>query len=308
MGELTAISWTDHTFNPWIGCQRVSPACNNCYAETLNKRWGQGNWGKDAPRRVTADANWRKPLKWNRDAEAAGVPAFVFCASMADVFEDRPDLDQPRDRLWKLIDETPWLTWLLLTKRPENIARMVPVEWMTSGFPSNVWAGTTVEDQRRAEERLPHLARIPAPVRFLSCEPLLGYVDLLHHVEDIEWIICGGESGAGFRPLDLHNARMLRQQCIGWDVPFWFKQVGGIHPTSGGDLLDGELWHQRPPGAALRGGGATPEHRCYGCGEVITKDENGHWSADDGAGGWFYLCAAMNDQDEHAPARPEVTP
>ena len=235
---------------------------HNCYAEALDHRWGGGHWGKNAPRRVTSDSNWRKPLAWNRKAEADGVRRRVFCASMADVFEDREDLDDARALLWELIAETPALDWLLLTKRPENILDFVPDEWWQCGWcggsddpdedqrpcdvgphgpvwPANVWVGTTVEDQQRADERIPWLARVPAPVRFLSCEPLLDEVDLINHVESVGWVICGGESGPGHRPLDLDHARSLRQQCRLWDVPFFFKQVGGATPKAGGDLLDG---------------------------------------------------------------------
>lgn len=252
MAENSKISWTDHTFNPWWGCTRVSPGCQHCYAETFAKRTGHDVWGKGGERRFFGDKHWAEPLKWDRAAGEAGRPALVFCASMADVFEDRRDLDAERDRLWTLIRKTPHLIWLLLTKRPENVLEFVPCGWwdLDEGeWPTNAWIGTTVEDQQRADERIPHLAHIPAPVRFLSCEPLLGYVDLINHVENVDWVIAGGESGPGHRPLDLDNARRLRQQCTAWDVPFFFKQVGGQHPTSGGDLLDGVQHHAWPEAA-----------------------------------------------------------
>ena len=250
MGQDTAIAWTDHTFNPWWGCERVSPGCQHCYAETFAKRTGNAVWGKNADRRFFGDRHWNEPRKWDRAAAEAGRPALVFCASMADVFEDRDELDEHRERLFDLIAETPNLIWLLLTKRPQNVTAMVePSGWVGDPYrswPRNVWIGTTVEDQQRADERLPHLARIPAPVRFLSCEPLLGPVDLLHHVESVDWVIVGGESGPGHRPLDLDHARSLRQQCLLWDVPFFFKQVGGRTPTAGGDVLDGETHKNWP--------------------------------------------------------------
>lgn len=289
MGEFTAISWSDATFNPWIGCTRVSPACQHCYAETADKRRlinGETHWGKDAPRHVTSDVYWRQPLKWNRAAAAQGRNMLVFCASQADVFEDRPDLLEPRRRLWELIEATPNLTWQLLTKRPENILSMVPLRWLLldMAWPSNVWVGTTVEDQERADLRIPQLVDVPASVRFLSCEPLLGPVDLsrwLHlewmdslrlpeeprsfRTEDgdggwgremfayladqqpaVQWVIVGGESGAHHRSLDLGHARDVVEQCAAADVPCWFKQVGGQRPTSGGDLLDGREIHQFP--------------------------------------------------------------
>lgn len=183
MGEMTAIAWTDHTFNPWWGCQRVSPGCEHCYAESFAKRTGHDVWGKTAERRMFGDKHWAEPLKWNAAAAAAGTPAKVFCASMADVFEDRPDLIEPRVRLFDLIDATPHLIWQLLTKRPENVPALAePAGWTGEPnpcWPSNVWIGATVEDQQRADERIPHLLRLPAPMRFLSCEPLLGPVQLL---------------------------------------------------------------------------------------------------------------------------------
>jgi protein gp37 len=127
MSDVTAIEWTDHTFNPWWGCSRVSPACRFCYADRDAQRYGHQVWRRHGPRRMLSEANWQRPLRWNRDAERAGIPAKVFCASMADVFEDHPDVAAPRERLWGVIETTPWLIWQLLSKRPENIARMVPV-------------------------------------------------------------------------------------------------------------------------------------------------------------------------------------
>lgn len=244
MGEATAIGWTDHTFNPWWGCERVSPGCQHCYAETFAKRTGNLVWGKYADRRRFGDKHWAEPLKWNRQAEGEGRRHLVFCASMADVFEDRDDHLEDRERLFDTITVTPHLTWQLLTKRPENVLRLVegwiidparPDDW-----PANVWIGTTVEDQQRADERIPHLMQIPAKVLFLSCEPLLGPVDVSQWRVGIDWVIVGGESGPGHRPLDLDNARWLRQQCDENDIPLFFKQIGGQFPYSGGDLLDGE--------------------------------------------------------------------
>lgn len=273
MGAETAISWTDHTFNPWWGCERVSPGCQNCYAEAFAKRTGHPVWGKTADRRFFGDKHWAEPRRWNNLAEEAGKPALVFCSSMADVFEDRLELDSSRADLWSLIEATPWLIWQLLTKRPENVLDMVPAGWH-GAWPRNVWVGTTAEDQARADERIPHLVRIPAPVRFLSVEPMLGPVDLgrcVHpasHVTDgpwhddcavcgarrrtgrvgtVDWVICGGESGPRHRPFDLDWARSLRDQCASGGVPFFFKQVGGLRPTSGGHLLDGETLHAFPP-------------------------------------------------------------
>lgn len=219
MGENSKIEWTDHTFNAWWGCSHVHPGCANCYAEAWAKRFGV-KWGPRGIRRVATEATWKEPLKWNRAAAKAGVRAKVFCASMADVFEDwsGPMLDTKgntvhrgeawgldeltaipgvrigksvasmsdvRRRLFNLIDSTPWLDWLLLTKRPENIRRMWPVQ--THGFRPNVgndrlnvWLGTSISDQASADKQIPELlkCRDLSPVLFLSAEPLLGQVDL----------------------------------------------------------------------------------------------------------------------------------
>jgi protein gp37 len=191
MGDETKIQWTDHTFNPWIGCQRVSPGCEHCYAEARDNRFDGGmHWGPKGTRRVTSPGNWAKPRAWNREALAEGRRARVFCASLADVFEDRPELVEPRARLFALIEETPALDWQLLTKRPENMVRLAPAAW-AGGWPATVWAGTTCEDQRRADERIPHLLRVPAAVRFLSCEPLVGAVDLGAWIGDYDCHACG---------------------------------------------------------------------------------------------------------------------
>lgn len=277
MGESTAIAWCDHTFNPWWGCTKIAgpngtgSACDNCYAAAFAKRTGYDVWGKDGARRFFGEKHWDEPLKWEKQA-AAGVPGpntgradhLVFCASMADVFEARDDLDDARLLLWDLIARTPHLTWLLLTKRPEQVLRRVPTEWASASWPRNVWIGTTVEDQARAELRVPRLDGIPAPVKFLSIEPLLGPVDLrpwLRRINDearaaspfewdtsnrIGWVIVGGESGAHHRGLDLDAARAIRDECGHWNVPFFFKQVGGRTPTTGGDQLDGERIKEFP--------------------------------------------------------------
>ncbi len=228
MGKHSHIEWTHHTFNPWWGCAKVSPACQNCYAEAWAKRVGSQVWGKDAERRFFGDNHWREPEKWNADAVARGRRERVFCASMADVFEAKKGLYDQREKLWKLIERTPALDWLLLTKRPHNIARMVP--W-GEAWPSNVWIGTTVENQHWAEKRLPHLLALPAAVRFLSCEPLLGSIDLSQWVEDvklhpIDWVIAGGESGAKSRPMLPEWARSLRDFCTTNSIAFHFKQWG----------------------------------------------------------------------------------
>lgn len=238
--ENSEIAWTTHTFNPWIGCQRVSPGCENCYAETQNKRWGHDNWGPKAPRRKMSAAYWLKPLKWNEAAKNAKVislaggvhecppPTFVFCASMADVFEDRPELEEWRAELWDLIVATPYLTWQLLTKRPENIVRMMPDRWIT-GIPQNIWIGATAENQQQLEKRIEYLAVLNC-TRFISCEPLIGPIhDIGIDVSDgsafVEWVIVGAESGHGARPMRLEWARWLRDQARDRGAAFFMKQV-----------------------------------------------------------------------------------
>lgn len=254
MGETTEIRWTDSTFNPWWGCARVSEACQHCYAESFAKRVGQDVWGKGGNRRFFGEKHWTEPLRWNQRAEKAGVPRLVFCASMADVFEDHPTLHDERERLWDLVCATPWLTWQLLTKRPENILEMVPSAWLPR-WPANVWAGTTVETQRWADERLPYLAKVPAPVRFVSAEPLLGPIDLARNFRP-EWVIAGGESGPKARAADPDWFRSLRDQCRDFGIPYLFKQWGEWLPReegmvrvgkkAAGFLLDGRTWDEMP--------------------------------------------------------------
>ncbi|MDR3406217.1 MAG: phage Gp37/Gp68 family protein [Chthoniobacter sp.] len=233
MAKNSPIEWTHHTFNPWWGCTKVSAACDNCYADTWARRMGHHLWGADAPRRFFTDHHWKEPLAWNADAEMNKARARVFCASMADVFEKRPELSGPRNRLWKLIDDTPNLDWLLLTKRPQNVGKMVP--WGDK-WPDNVWLGTTVEDQTAAEKRLPFLTNYPAAVRFLSCEPLLGPINLVPWFRqkekyNIDWVIAGGESGHGARPMHPDWASSLLAQCKKAKVPFHFKQWGHWVPA-----------------------------------------------------------------------------
>ncbi len=242
MSAQSAIEWTDHTFNPWWGCTKVSGGCTNCYAETLATRYGHTVWGPKAQRRFFGEKHWQEPLRWNRDAQEAGRPARVFCASMADVFEGNDSLNFQRQKLWALIQETPNLDWQLLTKRPENVLRMVP--WGNE-WPSNVWIGTSVESQQVAGERLAYLREVPAVVRFLSCEPLLGPLDDLD-LSGIHWLIAGGESGPKHRPVNVGWLRSLRDQCLQTKVAFFFKQWGGYRAKSGGRLLDGQTWSQFP--------------------------------------------------------------
>lgn len=177
MGDNTKIEWADKTFNPWIGCTKVSPACDHCYAEAWDKRFGGERWGPHAPRKRTK--TWGNPVKWQKRAEAEGTRYRVFCASLADVFDNHKTiLDEWRHELWLMIERTPNLDWLLLTKRPQNVNRFIPPSWRDMGWPENVWLGTTVEDQTEAERRVPSLLATGARIKFLSCEPLIGPVDI----------------------------------------------------------------------------------------------------------------------------------
>lgn len=221
MAENSAIEWTDHTFNPWVGCTKVSPACDHCYAEGWAKRTGQEHlWAGD--RRRTAGSYWNQPLAWDRKAKSAGIFARVFCASLADVFDNKVATEW-RDDLWNVIAATPNLDWQLVTKRPQNIPKMIAEAW-GDGWP-NVWLGTTVENQEEADRRIPHLRAAPAKIRFLSVEPMLAPVR--PELDGIHWVICGGESGPGARPMNPEWARSLRDQCQAAGVPFFMKQMGG---------------------------------------------------------------------------------
>lgn len=240
MGQDSKIEWTHHTFNPWWGCLKVSPACKHCYAETWAQRLGLDIWGGNkTERRFFSDTHWKDPLKWDAAARRDGARRRVFCASMADLFEDRSDLTPWRERLWPIIEQTKFLDWLLLTKRPENIQKFAP--WGRKNWPSNIWMGTTVENQEYALERIPLIADLPVSVRFVSCEPLLGPLRLKRWLRPatkgrgINWVIAGGESGHHSRPMNPIWAEDLRDQCIQSDVAFHFKQWGHWGPESSAD-------------------------------------------------------------------------
>lgn len=352
MAENSKIEWTHHTFNPWMGCTKVSPACKHCYAERdMDHHYGKVSWGPTGTRVLTSDANWAKPLKWNREAESSGIRKRVFCASLADVFEDWQGpiadskgkklgvhgrcganpvstsipsgneacgkcgswvnaltMNDVRQRLFALIDQTPNLDWLLLTKRPENIRTMYSSQHLDGGttgrvrefmdeeefkdvhpyFRRNVWLGTSVENQEYADQRIPELLRCRdlSPVLFLSCEPLLGPLDLVYpeaiypngprrccsghdcgcfglpieppaylhgSFGGVDWVIAGGESGTEARPTDPEWFRTLRDQCQAARVPFLFKQWGEFNENSqrvgksrAGRMLDGVLHDEFP--------------------------------------------------------------
>jgi protein gp37 len=233
MAQNSNIEWTHDTFNPWWGCVKVSPACDHCYAERFSNRWVKPTlWGSNAPRRFFGDKHWQQPLRWNKAALKAGERRRVFCASMADVFEDRSDLVSYRARLFEIIAETSQLDWLLLTKRPENIIRMLPCP-----LPRNAWLGTTAENQVAWDIRLPLLLAVPAAVRFVSAEPLLGPITMNGNIPD--WLIVGGECGPGARPIESAWVESLCEQCSRDKVPFFFKQWGGVHKKKKGRELGG---------------------------------------------------------------------
>ncbi|MGS1032705.1 phage Gp37/Gp68 family protein [Burkholderia glumae] len=261
MSENSKIEWTDHTFNPWEGCQKVGPGCDHCYAEARNARFAGGtpiNWGPGAPRRHTSPANWRKPIAWNA-AHAEfyskhGRRQRVFCASLADVFDNAVPASW-RVELFYLIAKTPNLDWLLLTKRIGNAEEMIreSVQYVANTdepWPwANVWLGATVVNQDEADRDVPKLLATPARVRFLSIEPMLGPIDLNQALPPfrcdtcdadygalsahasgtpigIDWVIAGGESGPRARPAHPDWFRSLRDQCAAAGVPFLFKQWG----------------------------------------------------------------------------------
>ncbi len=288
MAATSRIEWTDSTFNSWIGCTKVSPACDNCYAavstpaRTLGLEWGAGQ-----PRRRTSPANWKQPLRWNarpfwqckscgwRGDDGPDLSSFcpsccsgvvvparrrVFCSSLADVFDNEVDPAWRAD-LFELIKATPNLDWLLLTKRIGNAGRMIEsaIADLDIGYnPAytiwpwpNVWLGITICNQAEADRDIPKLVATTAAVRFLSIEPMLGRVDLCEHLgmwwnqmmgcfesnsdrwnpRGLDWVICGGESGHGARPMHPEWARSLRDQCAAVAVPFLFKQWGEWHPS-----------------------------------------------------------------------------
>ena len=267
MGKNSQIEWCDHTFNPWIGCTKVSAGCKNCYAQAMQETRFGVKWGPLGDRRRTSAAYWRQPLKWDREAKWEGVRRRVFCGSLCDVFEGAKTItcDAPmgivrasRRDLFILISNTPNLDWLLLTKRPGNIIGAIEQSyrdiansdrrgtaefffvdrWLSGYPPPNVWLGASCEDQATADARLDSLLEVPAEVHFVSAEPLLGPIDFNAHdgislleygCRDscIDWVIVGGESGPNARPMHPDWARSLVRQCCDSRVPVFVKQLGG---------------------------------------------------------------------------------
>lgn len=237
MGEVTGISWTDKTYNPWRGCQKVSPACDNCYAEKwVTGRMGEDVWGPGKPRKRAAPATLNSPLKWEREAAAAGERPFVFTASLADIMDNAVPIEWLADAV-KMARATPHLVHLWLTKRPQNILRRIEA---VGDFAPNIALGTTVEDAKR-RQNLTWLCQAGASLRplflFGSFEPLLEGVDISawlrpHCGVGLDWVICGGESGALARPMHPDWARSLRDQAARAGAAFHFKQWGEWAPLS----------------------------------------------------------------------------
>ena len=249
MSEKTIIAWTDHTFNPWMGCHKISPGCKNCYAETLTKnRMGLHLWGPaKTTRRQRTKAPWANVRKWNRRASLAigvlgeGMPSLCFTASLADVFESHPELIKPRADMWDLMRECENLHFQILTKRPENIEAMLPDDW-GNGWP-NVWLGTSIENNDYVG-RADILRAIPAAIRFISYEPALGPLPDMN-LAGIDWLIYGGESGPGYRDHDLQWARDIRELCAESETAFFYKQASAYR-TEMGITLDGEIVRRFP--------------------------------------------------------------
>ena len=284
MAENSKIEWCDHTFNPWVGCTKISPGCDHCYAESWAKRSGLVDW--NGPPRVTSESTWRQPLKWNAEAKRSGVRKRVFCASLSDVFDNQVS-QYTRACLWRLIHECSNLDWLILTKRPQNFATMLPGAYVEqllghdAPWPwPHVWLGVTAENQAEADRRIQILLDTPAARRFVSYEPALEPLDITGHLwgypddkdcgncprdEDcdcgfytrktnglpsIDWVIAGGESGAGARPASVEWFRAMRDQCADAEVAFFMKQMGGPMKSRMPPIPDDLMVRQFPESAA----------------------------------------------------------
>jgi protein gp37 len=264
MGSDTKISWATHTFNPWIGCQKVGPACDGCYAEDLDARyWGGSHWGPHAERKRTAPANWRQPLKWERQAVASGTRPRVFCLSLGD-WADNAVPDAWRADLAALIVATPHLDWLLLTKRI-GLAEGMLRTMFPAGVPASVWIGITVANQEEADRDIPRLIALNAvlgiSIIFLSVEPMLGPIVLRPDwLEHLDWILCGGGSGRCRERLPLSWPRALLAQTRGTACAFHMKQLAEVeYPRTFRqfDLFPADLRVRELPRRALTLEGAT---------------------------------------------------
>lgn len=267
MGKETGISWTDHTFNPWWGCTKVSPGCDHCYAETQDAKFSnQAHWGKGVARRTFGEKHWAEPLNWQKAAAKAGRVDKVFCASMADVMDDESPVGE-WEKLISLINETPNLLWQLLTKRPQRFVKRLPV----MGFSyDNVILGTTTENQEFYDVRMEPL-RLAAyyltqrnldrrnvyplePERrlvqtFVSYEPALGPITMTGRYKP-DWLIFGGETGTGHRDMDVAWAENIKAECEIFGVAFFMKQMGAYRPATAAQIIPTHLLvRQFPEGA-----------------------------------------------------------
>jgi protein gp37 len=250
MSDTTRISWTEHTWNPWEGCTQISPGCGNCYIFAQLRRRGRD------PARLRRTGTWGDPDRWNATAAEAGVPALVFTCSLSDFFHE--DADEWRPEAWQVIRRCQHLRFQILTKRPFRVAEHLPPDWSASY--ENVWLGVSIEDAEHVW-RADVLRKIPTRTRFISAEPLLGPLPNLD-LRGFHWLIVGGESGPGYRPMDRNWARQLRDMAKARGVAFFFKQSSAFRPGQG-DLLDGRRWHEFPaitaPGNQEPGEDAQPE-------------------------------------------------
>jgi protein gp37 len=241
MSEKTLIAWTDKTFNAVWGCTKVSPGCAHCYADTLAERYGHDIWGKNKPRRTFGLKHWQEPLKWNRQAQEEGTRYRVFCGSMFDWAEDHPTTVAEIKKLWPLIRDTEYLDWQLLSKREDRIALTLPPDWGDGYF--NVWLGVSIENNDYVH-RADVLRAIPATVRFISYEPALGPLEKLD-LTGIDWLIFGGESGPGFRQMNIQWARDIKARCEAQGTAFFYKQ-SAAYRTEMGIQLDGQIVRNYP--------------------------------------------------------------
>lgn len=241
MGLNSAIEWCDSSFSPWTGCQKVSPGCDHCYAEAWAERYKFCGWGPHADRRFSGGKTWTAIRRWSPLVD--GHRRRIFSAELADIFDNKA---HPiwRSQFFDLVRETPQFDWLILTKRPENMARMLPSDW-GSGYP-NVWLGVTAEDQPHYDRRWPILAATPAPVRFISYEPALGPLSIARHEAKPDWLIAGCESGRGARPSDEDWFRAIRDECLETGTAFFLKQVMRNRRKVSTPELDGQRWTQWP--------------------------------------------------------------
>lgn len=267
MAENSKIAWTTHTANFWMGCTKVSPGCRSCYAQTLTtNRMGLSVWGEGSTRQAVKSI-WNNLKKWEREAKADRERRRVFVMSLGDFFEDHPVANDVRARVWPVLRDLEWLDLQILTKRPENFARFLPRD-MGWPFP-HAWLGVSVENQRFANSRIPILLDTPAAVRFISAEPLIGPVNLREaygpmaaNVPILDWVIVGGESGPGYRPMDHAWARALRDECVADGTAFFMKQSAAYRTEMGTHVeeVDGSkwVWKQYPRTPYQPGGDFAP--------------------------------------------------